>query len=59
MAIIQVISSVENERTFSTLTVVKSKLWNQLFGHLDIVIRMFIQDFFIKDNFSFQVAIVD
>jgi hypothetical protein len=59
MAIIQVISSVEDERTISTLTFMKSKLWNQLVGHLDIVTRMFIQDFFIKDNFSFQVAIVD
>jgi hypothetical protein len=59
MAIIQAINSVEDERTFSTLTFMKSKLWNQLVGHLDIVIHMFIQDFFIKDTFSFQVAIVD
>jgi hypothetical protein len=59
MAIIQVISSVEDERTFSTLTFMKSKLRNQLVGHLDIVTGMFIQDFFIKDSFSFQVAIVD
>jgi hypothetical protein len=59
MAIIQVISIVEDERTFSTLTFMKSKLWNQLVGHLDIVIRMFIQDFFTKDTFSLQVAIVD
>jgi hypothetical protein len=59
MAIIQVISNVENERTFSTLTFMRSKLWNQLVGHLDNVIRMFIQDFFTKDTFSFQVAIVD
>jgi hypothetical protein len=59
MAIIQVISNVENERTFSTLTFMRSKLWNQLVGHLDNVIGMFIQDFFTKDTFSFQVAIVD
>jgi hypothetical protein len=46
MAIIQVNSSVEDERTFSRLTYMKSKLWNQLVGHLDVVIHMFIQDFF-------------
>jgi hypothetical protein len=59
MAIIQVINSVEDERTFSKLTFMKSKLWNWLIGHLDIVICMFIQDFFTKDTFSFQDVIVD
>jgi hypothetical protein len=34
----------------------KSKIWKQLAGHLDIAIRMFAQDFFIKENFPFQVA---
>jgi hypothetical protein len=36
----------------------KSKLQNQLARHLDIVIRMFAQDFFTKETFPFQVAIM-
>jgi hypothetical protein len=30
-----------------------------LVGHLDIAIRMFAQDFFTKEIFPFQVAIMD
>jgi hypothetical protein len=37
----------------------KSKLQNQLARHLDIAIHMFAQAFFIKENFIFQVAIMD
>jgi len=53
LAIIQIIDNIEDERTFSILTFMKSKLWNQLVGHLNIIIRMFTQDFFIKDSFFF------
>jgi hypothetical protein len=59
LAVIQVINNVDDERTFSTLTFMKSKLRNQLVGHLDIVIYMFAQDFFTKKTFPFQVAIMD
>jgi hypothetical protein len=47
---------VEDERTFSTLTFMKSKIQNLLAGHLDTAIRMFAQDFFTKKTFPFQVA---
>jgi len=53
LTIVQVIGSVEDERTFSTLTFMKSTLQNQLARHLDIAIRMFAQDFFHYWNFSF------
>jgi len=46
LTIVQVIGSVEDERTFFTLTFMKSTLQNQLARHLDIAIRMFAQDFF-------------
>jgi len=59
LAVIQVINNVDDERTFSALTFMKSKLRNQLVGHLDIVIYMFVQDFFTKKTFPFQVAIMD
>jgi len=50
---------VEDERTFSTLTFMKSKLRNQLVEHLDIAICMFAKDFFTKETFPFQIAIMD
>jgi hypothetical protein len=59
MAIVQIIGNIKNERTFSTLTFMKSKLWNCLVGHLNIVIHMFVQKNFIKDTFPFQVAIAN
>jgi hypothetical protein len=51
LTIVQVIGSVKDERTFSTSTFMKSKLGNQLARHLDIVIRMFAQDFFTRKLF--------
>jgi hypothetical protein len=59
LVIVQVIGSVENERTFSTLDFMKSKLRNRLVRHLDIAICMFAQDFFTKETFPFQVVIMD
>ncbi len=53
LAIVQIINNIQDERTFSSLTFMKFKFWNQLVGHLNIVIRMFTQDFFIKDSFLF------
>jgi hypothetical protein len=45
---------VEDERTFSTLTFMKSKLQNRLAGHLDIAIYMFVEK-----TYPFQVVIMD
>ncbi len=56
LAIVQVIGSVEDERTFSILTFMKFKIRNLLVGHLDIAVRMFAQYFFTKEIFSFRVA---
>jgi hypothetical protein len=41
LVIVQVIGSVEDERTIFTLSFMKLKLRNQLVGHLDIVVHMF------------------
>jgi ABC-type antimicrobial peptide transport system permease subunit len=57
LVIFQVIGSLEDEKTFSTLNFMKSTLWNQLVGHLKIAIRMFIQDFYTKETFPFHQAI--
>jgi ABC-type antimicrobial peptide transport system permease subunit len=55
--IVQVIGSVEDEKTFSTLNFMKSTLWNRSVGHLNIAICMFIQDFYTKETFPFHKAI--
>ncbi len=54
LVIVQVIGSVEDEFFFSTLSFTKSMLWNRLVGHLNIAIRMFIQDFYTKETFPFH-----
>jgi hypothetical protein len=59
LAIIQGISNLEDEKTFSTLSFMKSKLWNHLAWHLNIAICMFAQDFFAKETFTFHRAIKD
>jgi hypothetical protein len=59
LAIVQVIGNVEDEKTFSTLSFMKSNLWNHLAWHLNIVIHMFAQDFFTKETFPFHHAIID
>jgi hypothetical protein len=46
LIIIQVVGSVKDERTLSTLAFMKSKLWNQLTRHLNIVVCMFKSSFF-------------
>jgi hypothetical protein len=39
-----ILGSVEDEHYFSTLSILKSKLCNQLTKHLDLVVRMFGHD---------------
>jgi hypothetical protein len=48
---------MEDERTFSTLSFMKSKLKNRLISHLDLVICMFSQHFYTLENFPYDVAI--
>jgi DNA primase large subunit len=46
IAITATLGSVEDERTFSTLGFMKSKVRNRLGGHLDTCMKMFSQPFF-------------
>ncbi len=41
LAIVKVIDFIEDEHYFSTLTFMRTKLWNQLTMHLELVICMF------------------
>lgn len=55
---IQIMGSMEDERIFSTLTFMNTRLWNRLYEHLDLVFCMFVQPFYIVDTFSCDDAIM-
>jgi hypothetical protein len=59
IAAVQVLGSVEDERTFSTLTFMKTKLQNRLDGHLPVVVGMYSQSHFNLDNFPYDAAFDD
>jgi hypothetical protein len=59
LLIIMVLGSVEDERTFSTLTFMKLKLKNHLTTHLDLVVKMYAQDFFTLQSFPFYTTITE
>jgi hypothetical protein len=56
VAIVLVLGSVEDERTFSTLSFMKDKLHNQLQSHLPMVVTMHGQTFFDINNFLYDQA---
>ena len=57
IAHVQVLGSVEDERTFNSLSFLKSKLRNQLTTHLDLVVDMFAQYFYTFNIFPYQVEL--
>jgi hypothetical protein len=57
LAMVQIISNMEDEKCFSTLAFMKSKLRNKLTTHLPIVVRMFTQQFYTLENFAYVKCI--
>jgi len=51
LVVVQIMGFVEDEKTFSTLTFMKTKLWNRLCEYLYLVVRMIAQPFHIVDIF--------
>jgi hypothetical protein len=51
LVVVQIMGSMEDDKTFSTLMFLKTKLWNQLFEHLDLKVCMFAQLFYVVDIF--------
>ncbi len=47
-----------DERTFSTLNFMKTRLWNKLCEKLDLVVRMYMQPYFTFDIFPYHDAII-
>jgi hypothetical protein len=59
LAIMQVISNVEDKRTFSTLSLIKSKFQNRPSKHLNTIIHMYAQQFYTLEISTFHDAIID
>ena len=56
IVVVQVMGSVEDERTFATLIFIKTHLRNNLRNHMGSVVRMLCQPFWRLDNFPFDEA---
>jgi hypothetical protein len=57
IAIVQILGSVEDERTFSNLAFMKSKLHNKLTTHFNLYVRMFTHNFYNVSNFPYDASI--
>jgi hypothetical protein len=56
VAVTVVLGSCEDERTFSTLSFMKSKVRNRLHGNLDTCIRLFSQGWYTLESFPYHQA---
>jgi len=52
---VMVLGNVEDERCFSTLSFVKSKLRNKLTTHLDLVVCMYVEFFLLLKPFHLML----
>jgi hypothetical protein len=52
-----VLGSVEDERTFSSLKFLKSRLWNRLEDKLPLVVKMHGQKFYTHETFPYTQAL--
>jgi hypothetical protein len=57
ITIIMVVGCVEDEKTFSTINFMKSKLCNCLTTHFDLVVQMYAQKFYKLETFPFYTTI--
>jgi hypothetical protein len=57
IAMVMVLGSVDDERTFSNLAFMKSKLHNYLTTHLDLCVHMFTHNIYTVTNFPYDVVI--
>ena len=54
LTVVKVLESVEDERTFSTLSFMKNRLRNRLSTHLPLVVGMHVQEFYGLSNFPYD-----
>jgi len=56
IVIVEVLKSIEDEQTFSTLYFIKSKLQNRFNQHLLVVVNMYFQTLFTLENFLYDAT---
>lgn len=56
LAMVTLVGSVEDERTFSNLAFIKNKLRNRLGANLDTIMKLYAQDFFTLESFPYGDA---
>jgi hypothetical protein len=54
MIVVHVLGSVQDERCFSTLSFLKSKLHNSLDQHLELVVGMYLQQLYTLQDFPYN-----
>jgi len=57
LVVVQIMGFVKDERTFSILTFMKTRLWNGLCEHLNLVVCVFAQPFYMIDTFPYDDVI--
>jgi hypothetical protein len=57
MAIVMILNNVEDKRTFSIVSFTKSKLHNCFTIHLELVVKMYAQQFYKLKIFPFYTTI--
>jgi hypothetical protein len=57
LVIVKVMGNPEDERTFSIVNFMKSKLYNHLIVHLDLVVKMYAQELYKLETFPFHTII--
>jgi len=57
LSMAMVLGSVEDERCFFNLSIIKNKLRNWLITHLDLVVWMYAQRFYTIITFMFTITI--
>jgi hypothetical protein len=57
IAVVTAFTSVEDERTFSTLAWMKSKVRNRLDAHLDCTLRLYSQPWYTVPTFPYRLAV--
>jgi NADH:ubiquinone oxidoreductase subunit 4 (subunit M) len=57
ITIVMVVSTMEDDKIFSIINFMKSKLCNCFTTHLDLVVRMYVQKFYRLEIFPFYTII--
>ncbi len=55
MVVVQIMGTMEDERTFNNMTFYEDKLYNKLCEHLDLVVHMYAQPFYAIYNYPYHI----